>query len=331
MSKLETEKAILWTIAVAVRTAWVSGLVILLAGAVASPVSAAEGGTGHYVPGALATLIDLPPTQQGWVLEAAYVHYGGDVSIDIPIAGLDTAGLDVEADSLLLGAFYTRGLPIEGLFYSVGAFLPYVWMDAKAEVRTPLGPLRRRDSASGIGDLTIIPGMLAWKRGSWQLNALLPIFAPTGDYDVGRLANPGLNYWSFDPTVVASFNHETTGFNAALHLGVMFNTENTDTDYQTGDLFHMEASLQQLLPLGPGFASIGAEAFYLDQIEGDSGSGARLGNFERRSVGVGPVLGYVLPHGDNNNFVVEFRWLPEIETKHQLEGDYFWLKVIYQF
>jgi len=84
MSKLETEKATLWTIAVAVRTAWLSGLVILLAGAVASPVSAAEGGAGHYV------------------------HYGGDVSIDIPIADLESATFSARPDARVMRFKYTK-------------------------------------------------------------------------------------------------------------------------------------------------------------------------------------------------------------------------------
>ncbi len=39
-----------------------------------------------------------------------------------------------------------------------------------------------------------------------------------------------------------------------------------------------------------GFIGVGANAFYYEQITGDSGSGARLGEFEGRTVGVGPVL-----------------------------------------
>jgi hypothetical protein len=103
---------------------------------------------------------------------AAYLRYDGDVSVDIPIAGLATAGLDVEVDSVLLGGFYTFDLPAEGLYYSLGGFLPYIWMDAEAEVVAAPGTFRRRDSASGVGDLTIIPGMLAWKRGSRRPLAL---------------------------------------------------------------------------------------------------------------------------------------------------------------
>ena len=121
-------------------------LALALGGTVAH---AAEGGAGHYVPGSLATLIDLPPTQPGWVVEAAYLRYDANASFDIPIAGLDSANLDVEVDSFLLGGFYTFELPGERLYYSLGGFVPYVWMNAKAEVHAGVGTVSRRDSTSG--------------------------------------------------------------------------------------------------------------------------------------------------------------------------------------
>jgi hypothetical protein len=31
------------------------------------------------------------------------------------------------------------------------------------------------------------------------------------------------------------------------------------------------------------------------------------------------------------NFVTELRWLRELDTKNRLEGDYVWLKLVYQF
>ena len=121
--------------------------------------------------------------------------------------------------------------------------------------------------------MTLIPAMLAWKSGFWQTSALLPIYAPTGEYEKGRLANTGLNYWTFDPTVGVSYINDKIGFNAALYVGASFNTENPDTDYQSGTTLHLDGSVQQLLPAGPGFLGIGAEAFYLEQVSGDSGSG----------------------------------------------------------
>ena len=291
-----------------------------------------EGGTGHYVPGAVATLIDLAPTQPGWVIEPIYLHYEGDADLSkqIPVAGFDVVGLQATSDVLLAGGFYTFDQLVLGAHYSVGAMLPYVWMTVEGEIGTVLGDNRRRDTVSGLGDLTLIPAMLAWKDGPWQYNAALTIYAPTGDYQVGRLANPGLNYWSVNPWVGVSYNNPTNGFNAALHGGLVFNTENPDTDYRSGVMTHLEGSVQQLLPVGRGFLSIGAEAFWLEQVTADSGQRPILGDFKGRTAGIGPVLGYVLPMGAQN-LVAELRWLPELETKNRLEGDYVWLKVVYQF
>ena len=119
--------------------------------------------------------------------------------------------------------------------------------------------------------------------------------------------------------------------NAALFAGMTFNTENNDTDYQSGSVLHVEASFQQLLPLGPGFIGLGAEAFLYEQVTGDSGSGAVLGDFKGRSLGIGPVIDYLLPLKNKSLLALELRWLPELDTDHRLDGDFFWLKLAYTF
>jgi len=309
-----------------------TSVALSLAISLAYPLTAlaTEAGTGHYFPGGIATLIDLAPTKQGWIVNPIYMHYQGSASKSIPIAGNITAGVNAESDAALLGGLYTFGQTVLGAHYSVGAYLPYVWINVEANVTTPIGTIRRRDTDSGIGDLTLLPAMLAWKSGFWQFNAILPIYAPTGGYQVGRLANTGLNYWTFDPTIGASYNNDKIGFNSALHIGITTNTKNQDTDYSSGATLHFDGSVQQLLPLGSGFVGIGAEAFYLKQVTGDSGQGANFGDFLGYTVGVGPVVSYILPLG-KETFVTEFRWLPELDTKRRLEGDYFWLKAAYLF
>ena len=299
---------------------------------ICSPLVAEEGGAGHYMPGGMGTLIDTPPTKPGWVAEAIYMHYSGEASISrsFPIAGLLAAGIEATSDAAMVGGFYTFEQMLFGAHYSVGGFLPVVSMEVAASLDTPVGKVSRTDSVTDIGDINIVPAMLAWKSGSWQFDALLTVYAPTGDFETGRLANTGLNYWTFEPTVGINYNNEKTGFNFALHTGIMLNTENDDTSYKSGSVLHTEVSITQLLPLGKGYLGIGANAFLYEQITGDSGSGARLGSFKSRSIGVGPALSYFLPIGDNT-LAAEVKWIPERNTEKRMEGDSMWLKVVYQF
>jgi len=60
------------------------------------------------------------------------------------------------------------------------------------------------------------------------------------------------------------------------------NTENPDTDYRTGTEFHLDFMLNQFLAESFG---IGFHGYYYDQLTGDSGSGAILGDFKADSVG----------------------------------------------
>ena len=225
---------------------------------------------------------------------------------------------------------YTLDHKVLGAHYSVGAMLPYTWITAEATIETVIGNPRVRDIEEGPGDVTLIPVMLGWKEGSWQYDLALSVYAPTGEYEVGRLANPGLNYWSINPIAGVAYGNPKTGFNAALHGGVMFNTENPDTDYRSGTLMHLDGSDLQLIPAGKGFLTLGLEGFWVEQVTADRGQRPILGDFKGRTAGLGPVLGYVLPLGQQN-FVTEVRWLRELDTRNRLEGDYVWLKLVYQF
>ncbi|WP_237066594.1 SphA family protein [Microbulbifer guangxiensis] len=293
-----------------------------------------EGGIGYYVPGTVATLIDRAPLQAGVVVEPIYLNYSGDFSIsaDIPIAGLVATGVDVDLDAVVVGGIYTFETPVLGGKYSAGLFTSWADVTVTGTIESDLGNFRRRDSTSGLSDTSLVPAMLAWQCENWQYNALLTVYAPTGDYDVGRLANPGLNYWAVDPTFSVAYSNQESGFNASLFAGLTYNWENPDTDYKSGSLFHLDGSLQQMLPAGEGFVTLGLNAFWLNQISDDDnpGPGLFIQEFRQRSSGIGPVVGYVLPMG-KENLLVEFRWLPELDTKNTPEGDYFWLKLVYQF
>lgn len=301
-----------------------------LAALVAAPLAAiaGEGGTSHILPGGNATLIDLPPTSPGWFFKPMYLNYQGDVSKRVPTAAGVVANLDVEANTFVLGGGYGFDTPVLGAHFGIAAFLPYTSLDISGNSEA-LGGIRVNSEVSGFGDLTIAP-LMAWKSGDWQYDFLMPIYAPTGSYELGRLGNPGLNYWTFDPIGGFAYANTKSGFNAAAHLGLAFNTENDDTQYKSGNILHLDASIQQVFPLGSGFANVGLEGWWFEQVTCDSGAGATLGCFKGRTAGIGPVLGYIQPFGQQR-LVLEFKWLPELETKNRLKGDYLWLKAVYKF
>jgi hypothetical protein len=294
------------------------------------PAMAGEGGTSHVMPGANATLVDLPPTSPGGFVKPMFIHYRGDASARVPTAAGVVANLSADADTLVLGGGYGfEQTVLGGAHYSVAAFLPYSWLKISGN-SAALGGLQIGNSVTGLGDLTLVPVLLGWKADDWQYDFLLPIYAPTGNYEVGRLGNTGLNYWTVDPIVGVAYSNTRSGLTAAAHLGYAINTENNATRYKSGNVLHLDMAVQQILPLGAGMATIGVEAWYFQQLTCDSGAGATLGCFKGRTTGIGPVLGYIQPIG-NEKLLFELKWLPELDTENRLKGDYLWLKMVYTF
>jgi len=297
--------------------------------AVAPAAHAGEGGVSHVMPGANATLVDLPPASPGWFFKPMYINYRGDATARLPTAAGIVANADVTTNTLAVGGGYGfEQTVLGGAHYGVAAFVPYTWVDISAQ--TASGNRQIDNSVSGLGDVTVVPVMLAWKSGDWQYDFLLPIYAPTGSYELGRLGNTGLNYWTFDPIGGFAYANAKSGLNAAAHVGLAINTENDDTQYKSGNILHFDASIQQVFPLGSGFANVGIEGWYFQQVSCDSGAGATLGCFKGRTAGVGPVLGYIQPIGQDK-LIFEAKWLPELDTKNRLEGDYIWAKMVYKF
>jgi hypothetical protein len=226
-------------------------------------------------------------------------------------------------------ALYETPLRLLGGNYAFGVAIPFVWLKAKGEVTGPLGrTLTVRDSANGIGDILFYPFMLGWTGlgGDLKSDFRFGIYAPTGDYDKGKLANVGKNYWTFEPAVSLSYISSKIGLEMSAFAGMDFNTKNHKTDYRSGTQFHLDFTVAEHLPLFGGIIGLGANAFYYQQITGDSGSGASLGDFKGRTLGIGPVLSYATKIW-KKDLVAEVKWLPDIEVKKRPKGDYIWFKL----
>ncbi len=166
---------------------------------------AEEGGSGHYLPGAMSSFVDGVPLKETFIARYNLVYYNGAVSLNqpLPIAGLETIG--AEATSWAQGLSLLWRPPIElgdRWSYALSATVPFMWMDVSANVAAGSTAVRRTSSVNGLGDIVLMPLMLNYSVSSnLNVNFRTGIYAPTGDYEVGRLANTSKNFWTFEPTL----------------------------------------------------------------------------------------------------------------------------------
>jgi hypothetical protein len=144
------------------------------------------------------------------------------------------------------------------------------------------------------------------------------LFIPTGDYEVGRLANMGKNRWAFDLGGAYTMANFKGGREFSAVLGFTFNGENDDTNYDSGNEMHLEIAGKQYLP---NHFSLGIVGYWNEQLTGDSGGPAVLGDFKGRVFGVGPELSYQFTQSKTHPVTLDLRWYHEFDAKNRVEGD----------
>jgi hypothetical protein len=305
--------------------------------ALAITARASEGGSTAYTPGSYSDFTGMPPTQPGFYIGNSFLDYGNgefSASRQLPLNGILAAGLTVNSQTESPSVSYAYPFSLYNITFSSGIAPSYVWMDVKATATfdrngNPISGSKEQ-SASGVGDLELTPIMAAWTNGDFIVGGIFNVYAPTGNFDTDSLASPGLGYWTFEPMLAFSWFSSKIGTEFTVFTAVDFNTENTTTDYQSGDIFHVDATLAQHLPLFGGTVGAGASAFYLKQFTGDSGSGARLGSFETETVGVGPTVSYIHNIG-RMELIVDGSWLPQLKAVNTSKGNYFWARISLSF
>jgi hypothetical protein len=295
---------------------------------------AEEGGSGHYLPGSMSSFADSIPLAETFALRPAIIRYSASAGRQqpLPIAGITAVGADVSLWGLGLTVVWRPPVEIgPGWSWAMTATLPYLWMDVTANVGTGGLSVSRTSSTNAIGDVVLMPLMLNYNVDpDNNVGLRVGVYAPTGSYEVGRLANTGKNFWTIEPTFEYHYFGQKNGREATVFVGADFNQENSDTHYKSGTQFHVDGTLAQHFPFQGGLAGVGLSAYYYKQVTGDSGSGATLGDFKAQTVGYGPVASFVSKVG-GHDVVAELKWLHESNTKNRLKGDIVWLKVLYKF
>ncbi|WP_153000145.1 SphA family protein [Pseudomonas syringae] len=172
---------------------------------------------------------------------------------------------------------------------------------------------------TGMGDIIFGPALGYHYSQNFHAIYAIDIFAPTGEYDRGDLANIGRNYWAIEP--IAAFSYvDPAGLNADLKMMYDFNQRNRATDYRSGQEAHADYSLGW--GLGNGWV-VGVGGYVYRQITDDRQDGDTVRDTRGRAFAIGPSIKYASASG----WFVTAKWQKESDVRNRPEGEAYWVKL----
>lgn len=308
---------------------------------------AAENATGWYALGTKASMAGFVPPPGTYFINVNYYYSGdatGSAARGVALRNREIGGiaiqadLKIEADLKVDGQVYYN-LPsvlwvapqkVLGGNVGFGAIVPVGWKDVSAELDVvatlnlppPIGTLQadRRfninDSSTEFGD-PVLNALIGWHQGNWHWNIGTLVNVPIGPWSNDSISNLSFNHWGLDTTAAITWLDPKIGFEVSVAPGFTFNWENPDTDYRTGTEFHVEFAVLQ--HFSQKFA-IGVAGFHYQQITGDTGAGARLGDFKGRVTSIGPVMTYSF-NLRKIPVSTQWMWTHDFDVENRLEGN----------
>jgi hypothetical protein len=229
-------------------------------------------------------------------------------------------GLQVNAVFNALRYIYVSNHQILGGSFGMHAILPFVHQS----LDTPFPTIGNGD-VFGLGDIVIGPLIIGWHfPPEWHVTVGLDVSLPTGKYSsTDPTDSIGANYYSFEPIVAFTYL-SPGGFEVSAKLMYNIKTRNDDTDYESGDEFHMDYLIGQ--HFGPWAVGIGG--YYLKQTTDDTLNGQKVGPDGNRGqvFAFGPAVKY-----DYQGMSFVGTWDYETNAENRFQGNKFFLKFITAF
>ncbi|WP_175767596.1 SphA family protein [Burkholderia cenocepacia] len=292
------------------RTA--AGLAALAIALCARPAAATEGGGSVYPFGAENYLTGaLPPP-------GVYALFYGEAYFARKLVGNDgqdvtPPGFRLNANALVSRLVWVTPQKVLGGDFLLSLIVPMVNLHVEAAGRS--------QTKTGLGDITVSPG-IGWHVGpNLHVIGAFDFFAPTGGYNKNDLANIGRNYWAFGPVYAASWV-DPHGVNADVKLGYLFNQINHATGYTSGNELYADYSLgwaatpQWVLGVG-GYVTVQTTD---DKVDGQTVSGNR-----HRAFAIGPSIKYASSKG----WFVTAKWQHEMAVRNGAQGHAFWIRAVF--
>lgn len=284
---------------------------------------AAEGGLGFYLLGTKTSMAGFVPPPGTYLADFNY-YYAGSADINFNIGGVAvTGGVDADAYIKLFNGLWVAPDKVFGGHAALSVAVPIGWKSVSAGAVIDLtalpGPglaLGFEDDGTHVGD-PVVGASLGWHEGNWHWSLGTLVNIPVGYWERGDVTNMGFNRWAVDLTGALTYLDMKTGFEVSGAAGFTFNGENDDTDYKTGTEFHLEGAVMQ--HFSKSFA-LGVQGYFYQQVTGDSGAGAHLGDFEGRVIALGPAIDFSFALG-STHVSGNMRYFREFDVENRLEGD----------
>ena len=292
-----------------VRTA--AGVLLIIIG---SPAHAVKSASGLVAPGNFGFGAGVTP-DPGLYVFSAIAHYDGDIRVYID--GGRTA-IDVNKSPFLsgFGSLWVPETKVLGGHLGLSLGSSYNFVQAHGVV-TGLTNFAKTIEGSGWGDTTA-RAQLGWTSGTWSNAFYLTSWFPTGRYELGFQPNTGRNHfgvnlgWGVTYTVP---NNSRLEFDSAI--SVTFNAPNPATHYKNGDEFDWDWAIGKKFSNG---IEVGIAGYAYQQLTANSGSGAKLGPFEGRVLGIGPHLVYNT-HLMHRSVIFNFHDFQEFDAQNRFTGN----------
>jgi len=279
---------------------------------------AAESGTGFYLLGSKGPFAAVLPGPGVYFQNDVYIYSGSaGASRDLPIGGSIVANIDATAYIDLATGLWVVPQSVLGGNLALQATVPWGGQSVDASLALGNGLLgaSRSDTVFTIGD-PVVGAALGWHNGNWHWTAGFLVNVPIGDYQEGELANVAFHRWGADLNGGLTYFDPATGWEVSGLAGFTFNGENPATDYTTGTEFHFEGALTKTF--SPQF-SAGLVGYFYQQVTGDSGPGATLGDFKGRVAALGGTAGFNFQLG-GTPVSTRVKVYQEFAAKNRLEG-----------
>ncbi len=287
---------------------------------------ASEHGRSTYSPGTVGDFsMAVLPEAKGFYLRTELWTYSGRNAYEELGGALDVEA-DLDAWVCIPRVTWVSGWTFLGARHGVNLSLPLVNVESDARVtRQCPGQAASTEHVQGdrlgFSDFYLAPSVLEWKLGAWNLMWLETVVIPSGSYDSDESVNVSRNYLALNSSLAATWRHPKGGPEVDARASYIVNAENPATDYRTGDELTLDAVAAWRLDAR---WSLGVAGYAYQQLTGDSGAGAVLGDFKGQSWGAGPVVRYIGAAGSRRVAWVA-KWLHDFDATRRYEGDMLFL------